>query len=271
MRSQNGTGRASRSRFERGSGCFTCESCGRKTRQTGEQGGNPICPLCFDQAGWQNAVSDYGSEPDQLADAIERSREDARAIYAKGGVFSEGWRGAFWAEVSRIDEIHTLALAAYAERFPALKLTGSMNWEAPIGPDGREALPLTTVKEEAKMTETKAKAKRTRVEVPAATIAAIIKARDGGATWGQCDKIAPRSYQIYWKAVGAEARAKARAAVSALKAWETRRNGAPKAKAPAKAKAKAPAKVDAKREATLARKREAEKARRARLKAAARK
>lgn len=45
-----------RNRFERGSGCFTCRCCGRKTRSTG-RGDNEhaeLCAQCFDAAGSEN-------------------------------------------------------------------------------------------------------------------------------------------------------------------------------------------------------------------------
>lgn len=49
-----------RNRFKRGSGCYTCTSCGRKTRATG-RGDNEhvsMCAECYDKAGDENAVAD---------------------------------------------------------------------------------------------------------------------------------------------------------------------------------------------------------------------
>ncbi len=47
-------------RFQRGSGCYTCSSCKKKTRATG-RGDNEhagLCAECYDRAGDENAVSD---------------------------------------------------------------------------------------------------------------------------------------------------------------------------------------------------------------------
>lgn len=48
------------SRFEKGSGCFTCRVCGRRTRATG-QGDNEhvyLCVECFEIAGLENELQD---------------------------------------------------------------------------------------------------------------------------------------------------------------------------------------------------------------------
>jgi len=38
-------------RFQRGSGCFECISCGQKTRETGEGNGDcKLCPSCYDNS-----------------------------------------------------------------------------------------------------------------------------------------------------------------------------------------------------------------------------
>lgn len=53
-----------RNRFERGSGCYTCRSCGRKTRSTG-RGDNELiqlCEECYELAGIENMISDQGIE-----------------------------------------------------------------------------------------------------------------------------------------------------------------------------------------------------------------
>ena len=48
------------SHFKKGSGCFTCKVCGKKTRATGQNDNEhlQLCVACFDQAGDENAVSD---------------------------------------------------------------------------------------------------------------------------------------------------------------------------------------------------------------------
>jgi hypothetical protein len=48
-----------RNRFQKGSGCYTCQSCKRKTRDTG--GGavnNGLCDYCYEEAGLQNSLDD---------------------------------------------------------------------------------------------------------------------------------------------------------------------------------------------------------------------
>jgi hypothetical protein len=50
-------------RFERGSGVYKCESCGRGTRSTGH-GDNEhlnLCVQCFELAGMENELTDTGS------------------------------------------------------------------------------------------------------------------------------------------------------------------------------------------------------------------
>lgn len=51
-------------RFAKGSGCYTCKCCGRKTRSTG-QGDNEhllLCVTCYDLSGFENQLSDRGAE-----------------------------------------------------------------------------------------------------------------------------------------------------------------------------------------------------------------
>lgn len=47
-------------RFKRGSGCYTCVDCGKRTRATG-RGDNEhvkLCEDCYDRAGDENSVAD---------------------------------------------------------------------------------------------------------------------------------------------------------------------------------------------------------------------
>ena len=37
---------------------FTCNVCGRKTRQAGQAIGCDLCPECYEIAGWDNSVND---------------------------------------------------------------------------------------------------------------------------------------------------------------------------------------------------------------------
>ena len=49
----------SNSHFKRGSGMFTCQSCGHNTRHTGGDGADlKLCSLCYDLAGESNHFSD---------------------------------------------------------------------------------------------------------------------------------------------------------------------------------------------------------------------
>lgn len=47
------------SRFNKGSGCYTCQSCGKKTRDVNrEEGAARLCSDCYEKAGDENAVTD---------------------------------------------------------------------------------------------------------------------------------------------------------------------------------------------------------------------
>lgn len=59
-----------RNRFLRGSGCYTCHCCQRKTRSTG-RGDNENCDLCaqcYDWHGIANIMADNGETPELLAE-----------------------------------------------------------------------------------------------------------------------------------------------------------------------------------------------------------
>lgn len=45
-------------RFQRGSGCFTCDQCGKQTRNTGDNGPTGLCQACYDKCGMENAHAD---------------------------------------------------------------------------------------------------------------------------------------------------------------------------------------------------------------------
>lgn len=52
-------------RFQRGSGAYKCDSCGRTTRSTGQ--GNEqlrLCAECYELAGIENEIQDCGSTPE---------------------------------------------------------------------------------------------------------------------------------------------------------------------------------------------------------------
>jgi hypothetical protein len=72
------------SKFNRG-GCFKCGDCGRKTRDTGDNGSAELCPECYERCSWENDISDNGETAENVS---EVARLRAAAI-AKGGVFPE--------------------------------------------------------------------------------------------------------------------------------------------------------------------------------------
>ena len=71
-------------RFQRGSGCYRCEICGRNTRSTGrgDNEWNRSCAECFDLAGIENHISDNEvPNPEYIIEAKRLYRE----ILKKGG------------------------------------------------------------------------------------------------------------------------------------------------------------------------------------------
>lgn len=78
------------SRFQRGSGCYECDVCGRKTRNVGNQSfSSKLCSECFDLAGIENEISDGHATAQELKDRILALTSD---IAAKGGSLAE-WAG----------------------------------------------------------------------------------------------------------------------------------------------------------------------------------
>jgi len=76
-----------RNRFLQGTGCYQCEICGRSTRSTG-RGDNEhvgLCSECYDLAGIENSIADYG-EP-------EKWRAEASRLYWK--IVSLGGKASF--------------------------------------------------------------------------------------------------------------------------------------------------------------------------------
>ena len=79
------------SSFGRG-GCFTCDDCGRKTRETGENAGiEGMCPLCAELAMLQNGFSDYGGSDGDRELSLSLRKE----ILKRGGKLNDGHT---WAE-----------------------------------------------------------------------------------------------------------------------------------------------------------------------------
>jgi hypothetical protein len=56
--------RSSNSNFQRGSGVYTCQECGKRTRATGRGDCEHVqlCGECYDLAGWENLHSDRDHE-----------------------------------------------------------------------------------------------------------------------------------------------------------------------------------------------------------------
>ena len=51
--------RQQRSRFQHGSGVYTCRTCGKRTRDTGnDEAGVRLCRKCFDEATIENEIND---------------------------------------------------------------------------------------------------------------------------------------------------------------------------------------------------------------------
>lgn len=60
---------ARNSRFQKGSGMFACESCGRNARDTGVQShGTKCCEQCYELAGIENGISDGSPQSDYQND-----------------------------------------------------------------------------------------------------------------------------------------------------------------------------------------------------------
>ena len=47
-------------RFRAGTGCYTCQSCGKLTRCTGDNGVLGVCPVCYEKGACGNSLSDGG-------------------------------------------------------------------------------------------------------------------------------------------------------------------------------------------------------------------
>ena len=76
----------SRSRYQRGSGCYVCRCCDHRTRDTGGDGASVgLCDPCYEVAGIENAIADGIATADDLA-----LLEELRAAIAK----RNGERGA---------------------------------------------------------------------------------------------------------------------------------------------------------------------------------
>lgn len=73
-------------RFQKGSGCFTCDCCGRNTRSTGRGDNESVgmCAECYDIGGLENGISDGCCEVSEEASIAEIKRL-AEIVASKGG------------------------------------------------------------------------------------------------------------------------------------------------------------------------------------------
>lgn len=56
-------------RFKAGSGCYVCECCGKRTRETGSCESNVgLCLTCYDEAGLENEHEDGHHDAEPHAD-----------------------------------------------------------------------------------------------------------------------------------------------------------------------------------------------------------
>lgn len=56
-------------RFAKGSGCYTCDACGHRTRRTGDGANVGVCELCYEIGGCENTMSDNSPESEAYKDA----------------------------------------------------------------------------------------------------------------------------------------------------------------------------------------------------------
>lgn len=69
--------------FRRGQSTFTCNICGRLSRDTGDNGQHELCPDCYELAGLDNMHNDDGEAPTPQ----QMAQYDATLAYivSKGG------------------------------------------------------------------------------------------------------------------------------------------------------------------------------------------
>ena len=56
-------------RFAKGSGCYTCNVCGYRTRKTGDGANVGVCELCYEIGGCENTMADNNPESEEYKDA----------------------------------------------------------------------------------------------------------------------------------------------------------------------------------------------------------
>jgi len=76
--------------FTKGSGCYTCLNCGRKTRATGNNDNEHVkmCEQCYEIGGIENLIIDGNYNGDEHLKELENHIEELKVIIkAKGGKF----------------------------------------------------------------------------------------------------------------------------------------------------------------------------------------
>lgn len=82
--------------FTHGTGCYTCESCKRKTRDdgNGDSVGLRLCTQCYEVGGLENQISDHGRDPIAYArncgETIEETQ--ARIVELRAEIVKRGGR-----------------------------------------------------------------------------------------------------------------------------------------------------------------------------------
>lgn len=77
------------SKFQKGSGCYKCKCCGRKTRATGNNDNEHVglCLECYEMGGIDNMISDGNFEDEAGKESlIGELKYLASIIKEKGGV-----------------------------------------------------------------------------------------------------------------------------------------------------------------------------------------
>lgn len=121
------------------SGCFTCRSCGKRTRNTGDNGGVQLCPGCLERAGWENTHSDEGHSKESPNSNCPICRENG------------------WVKVTKVQKAMAKAHKA------RLALEAQPHYTNPVPPVDEKA--------EAKRAAKRARAKARRARKAAAVVA----------------------------------------------------------------------------------------------------
>lgn len=99
-----------KSTFSRGSGRFKCRSCGKSTRDTGDNGSCRLCPLCYEISTLENSLSDNGW-------GKHGDLEDCKTVAEAVAKF-ESLRKAANLAIRTVGDALTSECAAYAEGTP---------------------------------------------------------------------------------------------------------------------------------------------------------